>query len=45
MKKRAQDCKIPEAHVEHMAMNGECPWCGAYDEDAVDPHYDVENAP
>lgn len=20
-----------EAHVEHMAVNGDCPWCGAYD--------------
>jgi hypothetical protein len=20
-----------EAHAEHMRINGDCPWCGAYD--------------
>jgi len=20
-----------EAHTEHMRINGDCPWCGAYD--------------
>lgn len=23
--------KYGEAHDEHMRVNGECPWCGAYD--------------
>jgi hypothetical protein len=27
----------PEAHEAHMALNGECPWCGAGDESAIDP--------
>lgn len=22
---------ISEAHEEHMRINGDCPWCGAYD--------------
>lgn len=22
-------CSYEEAHAAHMAMNGECPWCGA----------------
>ena len=25
-------CENPEAHEAHMEVNGECPWCGAYDE-------------
>ena len=24
-------CENPEAHAAHMEMNGECPWCGAFD--------------
>jgi len=24
-------CSVPEAHIEHMAINGDCPWCGCYD--------------
>ncbi len=24
-------CPMPDAHAEHMAINGDCPWCGAYD--------------
>jgi hypothetical protein len=29
--KGARNCSHPEEHEEHMAMNGECPWCGSYD--------------
>lgn len=25
-----------DAHEAHMALNGECPWCGAADESQVD---------
>lgn len=29
---QAQQCEGgQEAHYAHMEMNGECPWCGAYD--------------
>ena len=30
-------CANPEAHDAQMRANGECPWCGAYDPDAIDP--------
>lgn len=30
------ECSVPEAHEAHMRLNGECPWCGAFDEDAFD---------
>lgn len=30
-------CENPEAHEAHMRLNGECPWCGATDEDQIDP--------
>lgn len=26
-----------EAHDAHMRLNGECPWCGAFDPAQVDP--------
>lgn len=29
--KGTSNCDYPEAHQEHMAINGECPWCGSYD--------------
>jgi hypothetical protein len=25
------DCPYPEGHEAHMAVNGECPWCGVSD--------------
>lgn len=25
------DCSDAEAHEAHMVMNGDCPWCGAWD--------------
>lgn len=28
-------CKFPEGHEGHMALNGECPWCGAVDTDSI----------
>ena len=28
-------CENPEAHEAHMAVNGECPWCGETDPDSV----------
>ena len=28
-------CKYPEAREAHMALNGECPWCGATTRRAV----------
>lgn len=34
--KGARNCEMPEAHEAHMAINGECPWCGAYDPSAID---------
>lgn len=27
-------CTNEEAHEAHMALNGECPWCGEYDAEA-----------
>lgn len=35
-------CSHPEAHEGHMALNGECPWCGAVDASAVRPDLTVE---
>ena len=32
-----------EAHHAHMTLNGECPWCGAYDPNAIDPNARVED--
>lgn len=29
-------CSMPEAHEAHMEMNGECPWCGAFDPTQTD---------
>lgn len=29
------DCRATEEHLEHMAINAECPWCGAYREDGA----------
>jgi hypothetical protein len=26
------ECRLSEEHAEHMAVNDECPWCGAYRE-------------
>lgn len=28
---RRAACRDPEAHVEHMRINGECPWCDTVD--------------
>ena len=43
-KKEAQnECKNLEAHEAHMSLNGECPWCGAYDPEAIDPTARVED--
>lgn len=28
-------CPNPDGHEGHMQMNGECPWCGAYDESQI----------
>lgn len=43
-KKEAQnECKNLEAHEAHMRLNGECPWCGAYDPEAIDPTARVED--
>lgn len=28
--KRYDDCKWSEEHFEHMRVNDECPWCGAW---------------
>lgn len=28
-------CSMPEAHEAHMQMNGECPWCGATNEEEM----------
>lgn len=28
-------CDRPDAHDAHMAMNGECPWCGHVDESLI----------
>lgn len=32
-RQRAQECResYGEAHDAHMAVNGECPWCGTFD--------------
>lgn len=27
-------CSETPQHQAHMAINGECPWCGTYDPDA-----------
>jgi hypothetical protein len=27
----AEACMLTPAHQAHMAINGECPWCGAHD--------------
>lgn len=35
------DCSKTEAHHAHMAANGECPWCGAYDESGGDPAFSI----
>jgi hypothetical protein len=32
-----------EAHEAHMALNGECPWCGYADPSAIDPNVDPED--
>ncbi len=29
------NCTMPEAHEAHMALNGECPWCGDVDTDEI----------
>ena len=31
-------CTNPEAHEMHMRLNGECPWCGVSDTEAIDPN-------
>ena len=36
------DCASRAAHRAHMALNGECPWCGASDESAVREDMTVE---
>lgn len=28
---KEKECAMGESHSAHMAVNGECPWCGAYD--------------
>lgn len=25
-------CEMEESHVESMEINGECPWCGTFDQ-------------
>lgn len=36
-------CDRPDAHAAHLALNGECPWCGYADESQVDPNADVDD--
>lgn len=33
---RLGQCSYPEGHVDHMRLNGECPWCGAVDRDLIE---------
>jgi hypothetical protein len=32
-----------EAHQAHLALNGECPWCGKVDPEAIDPDAEIED--
>lgn len=41
--KTQETCQYPEGHEAHMALNGECPWCGAYDPEAIDESLDVDD--
>lgn len=36
-------CTQPDSHDAHLALNGECPWCGAYDPDAIDENARLED--
>lgn len=36
-------CALPESHVAHLMLNGECPWCGAYDPSQIDPDCSPED--
>lgn len=39
-------CPNPEGHQGHMQMNGECPWCGAFDESQIraEAEWDFQDA-
>ena len=30
------ECRRTAEHAAHMAVNGECPWCGEFDEDQTE---------
>ena len=38
-----EKCVYPEAHAGHMALNGECPWCGESDPEAIHPNASPED--
>lgn len=43
MNETSKTCTHPESHVAHMMLNGECPWCGAYDPSQIDESMSIED--
>ena len=35
-------CEYPDAHEAHLAINGECPWCGAWDESKIVSNAEID---